>query len=45
MVRFKNRYILFEVLPQKPLQSIETNEKEISDVYKIISQKIFLLDF
>lgn len=36
MVRFKNRYILFEIIPQKPSQSLETNEKEIADVLKHI---------
>lgn len=32
MVRFKNRYILFEACPQKSSQNIEINEKEISEV-------------
>ena len=31
MVRFKNRYLLFEILPIKPTD-IELNEKDISEV-------------
>ena len=34
MVRFKNRYLLFEIIPQKPSQLLETNEKEIAEVLK-----------
>lgn len=32
MVRFKNRYLLFEILPIKPITTPEINERDLTDV-------------